>query len=51
MLQLRDLLLPAAIGLIAGVGHGIMSHQADLPLSLVDQVVQPFTAAEPLRSF
>ncbi|MEO1590316.1 MAG: hypothetical protein AAFU71_03375 [Cyanobacteria bacterium J06632_22] len=49
MIQLRDLLLPAVIGLVAGIGHGVVSHHADLPLSLVDQVIQPLQASEPLR--
>ncbi|WP_346290120.1 hypothetical protein [Sphaerothrix gracilis] len=36
---MASLVLPALVGLLAGVGHGVMSHQADLPLSLSQQMV------------
>ncbi|WP_192901127.1 MULTISPECIES: hypothetical protein [Okeania] len=32
------LVLPAILGIITGVGHGIISHKADLPVSLTEQV-------------
>ncbi|MEO0987127.1 MAG: hypothetical protein AAFY20_16470 [Cyanobacteria bacterium J06639_14] len=32
------LIAPAMLGLIAGIAHGIISHQADLPLALTDQL-------------
>ena len=34
------LVTPAMLGLIAGVAHGVVSHYADLPLALTDQVKQ-----------
>lgn len=34
------LVTPALLGLIAGVAHGIVSHQANLPLSLAEQLQQ-----------
>jgi hypothetical protein len=33
-------MLPALIGLIAGIAHGVVSHQAGLPLGLVEQMYQ-----------
>lgn len=41
MPNLAFLMGPALVGLIAGISHGIVSHQADLPLSLTDQLLQP----------
>ncbi|MGD1854491.1 MAG: hypothetical protein ACFB2W_09580 [Leptolyngbyaceae cyanobacterium] len=38
--------MPAFIGLTAGVAHGIISHQANLPMSLTEQLVSPFTSHE-----
>lgn len=38
------LVMPSLLGLIAGIAHGIVAHNADLPLGLVEQmhqVVQP----------
>ena len=40
MNNLVSLFLPAVLGLLAGVGHGITSHHQDLPFSLADQVVE-----------
>ena len=42
MKTLASITLPALFGLVAGIGHGIMSHQADLPMSLTEQVAAPF---------
>ena len=33
--------MPAFFGLVAGISHGILAHQADLPHSLVEQFLQP----------
>jgi len=40
MKNLASFLLPSILGLVAGVGHGITSHNQDLPFSLADQVVE-----------
>ncbi len=40
MNSVASLILPAIIGLLAGVGHGVTSHQQDLPFSLTEQVLQ-----------
>ena len=40
MNNLASFILPAILGLVAGVGHGITSHQQGLPFSLADQVVE-----------
>jgi len=39
MNNLASLILPAIIGLVSGIGHGITSHNLDLPLSLTDQLI------------
>ena len=49
MNNLVALILPAALGLIAGISHGVVSHQADLPMSLNDQITQPFSGSQVLR--
>lgn len=36
---MNHILLSAILGLVAGVGHGVVSHYADLPISLVEQAV------------
>ncbi|WP_293117629.1 hypothetical protein [Okeania sp. SIO1I7] len=41
MNNFASLVLPAILGIITGVGHGIISHQADLPVSLTEQVALP----------
>lgn len=38
MKNLTSLVLPAVIGLITGIGHGITSHHLDLPFSLTEQI-------------
>lgn len=40
MNHLSNLVLPACLGLLTGIGHGIYSHQQDLPLSLTEQIIQ-----------
>ncbi len=44
MISLNSLLLPALFGLVAGVSHGILTHQAGLPYSLSEQLLQPLQA-------
>ncbi|MEM8613557.1 MAG: hypothetical protein AAGF93_16160 [Cyanobacteria bacterium P01_H01_bin.105] len=44
--NLKPLILPAFLGLVAGVAHGIVSHQARLPMSLTDQLVSPFVSSQ-----
>ena len=44
--NLKTLILPAFLGLTAGVAHGVISHQVGLPMSLAEQFMRPFTAAE-----
>jgi hypothetical protein len=39
MNYLASLLVPAALGLFAGIGHGVVSHYANLPVSLSDQLL------------
>ncbi|MGB3614660.1 MAG: hypothetical protein WBA10_12775 [Elainellaceae cyanobacterium] len=36
---MNSVVLSAILGLIAGVGHGIVSYYADLPVSLVEQAI------------
>ncbi|MEM9005012.1 MAG: hypothetical protein AAGE59_16000 [Cyanobacteria bacterium P01_F01_bin.86] len=40
------LIAPAMLGLIAGIAHGIISHQADLPLALTDQLRYSLSSEE-----
>ena len=40
MKNLTSFILPSIIGLVAGIGHGITSHQQELPFSLAEQVVE-----------
>lgn len=40
MKNLASFLLPSILGLVAGIGHGVTSHNQDLPFSLADQVVE-----------
>ena len=42
--NLKSLILPAFLGLVAGVAHGVISHQAKLPMSLTEQLISPFTS-------
>ena len=39
MNNLGSLILPAIIGLLSGIGHGITSHNLDLPFSLTEQLI------------
>ena len=33
-------IFPALLGLVAGVGHGVISHNQELPFSLTEQFLQ-----------
>ena len=44
--NLKHLVLPAFLGLTAGVAHGFIAHYADLPMSLTEQLVKPFVPAQ-----
>lgn len=50
MNNLASLALPAVLGLIAGIGHGIVSHNADLPFSLAEQITEPFQIKSSFRN-
>jgi len=39
MNNLTSLFLPAVIGLLMGVGHGVASDYLELPLSLTEQII------------
>ena len=46
MNNFASLVLPAVLGLIAGIGHGINSHYQELPFSLAEQILQPFDSEQ-----
>ncbi len=35
-----SLIIPSILGLVAGIGHGVVSHHQELPFSLADQVIE-----------
>lgn len=37
-----SLVVASVLGLVAGMGHGVVSHYRELPFSLSDQVVESF---------
>ena len=49
MSNIASFVLPAIVGLVTGIGHGITSHYLDLPLSLTEQInpVSSFDRAAP----
>ncbi|MEO0769211.1 MAG: hypothetical protein AAFY72_07210 [Cyanobacteria bacterium J06649_4] len=49
MQRLAPLLLPAALGLIAGITHGFVSHTLEMPVTLGEQLTQSFGVVKPLR--
>lgn len=46
MKTLASYLLPSILGLVAGIGHGITSHNQHLPFSLADQVIESVTGQQ-----
>lgn len=50
MTQFSTVWLAAILGLFAGVGHGIVAHHAELPVSLVEQATS-FMEPEPQSRF
>ena len=51
MNRLAVLVLPAALGLIAGISHGVVAHSMGLPMSLSDQLLAPLESSRPLRDY
>jgi len=49
MEKLAPVLFPAALGLIAGIAHGFVSHSLEMPVSLSEQLTQSFGVVQPLR--
>ncbi|CAN5759687.1 hypothetical protein BH23CYA1_BH23CYA1_12060 [soil metagenome] len=49
MNNLAPLILPAVLGLLAGMGQGVVTYLAGLPVPLVDQLSQPFESNQTLR--
>lgn len=39
MNNLSSLFLPAIVGLLTGIGHGIVSDHLELPVSLAEQIL------------
>ena len=48
MNNFSSLILPAVLGLVAGIGHGISSHYQGLPFSLAEQIIQPLAVEQSL---
>ncbi|VEP17093.1 hypothetical protein H1P_550004 [Hyella patelloides LEGE 07179] len=48
MNNLASLVIPAVIGLVTGIGHGITSHNLDLPFSLTEQLISSSDFNQPL---
>ena len=48
MNNLASLVLPAIIGLVTGIGHGITSHYLEMPFSLSEQVTSSVSFNQPL---
>ncbi|MGB3786879.1 MAG: hypothetical protein WA949_02640 [Phormidesmis sp.] len=47
MNYLASLVVPAALGLIAGLAHGVVSHTMDLPVPLSEQILMPLESVQP----
>ncbi|WP_319418930.1 hypothetical protein [Pleurocapsa sp. FMAR1] len=46
MRNLAAYILPSILGLVAGIGHGITSHNQNLPFSLSDQLIESVTGQQ-----
>lgn len=49
MNYLASLIIPAALGLVAGMTHGYVSHALELPVSLTEQMSIPLESAQPMK--
>ncbi|MEL6351234.1 MAG: hypothetical protein AAFR58_05675 [Cyanobacteria bacterium J06627_28] len=49
MNYLASLIIPAALGLVAGMTHGYVSHTLELPVSLTEQMSIPLESAGPMK--
>jgi len=50
MNRFASLIFPAILGLVAGVGHGVLSHHAGLPVSLTEQFLPPIALGQSLQN-
>ena len=41
-----SLIIPSILGLVAGIGHGVVSHYQDLPFSLSEQVIESISGKD-----
>ena len=39
-------IIPSILGLVAGIGHGVVSHHQDLPFSLSEQVIESISGKD-----
>ena len=46
MKDLASFIIPSILGLVAGIGHGVVSHHQDLPFSLSEQVIESISAKD-----
>ena len=49
MNYLASLIIPAALGLVAGMTHGYVSHKLELPVSLTEQMSIPLESAQTMK--
>ena len=47
MNNVASLVLPAVIGLVTGIGHGIISEHLNLPFSLAEQIIPASSLESP----
>ncbi len=46
MKDLASFIVPSILGLVAGIGHGVVSHYQDLPFSLSEQVIESISGKD-----